>query len=255
MPHPIALISDFGTHDWYAPVMKSVILSIHPEAQILDITHQISSQNVGEAAFVLWNSYTWFPKQTIFVAVVDPEVGSNRKILLVETAHHYLIAPDNGILDWVLSETEVKRVIEVSNKKYFLENVCSTFHGRDIFAPVAAHLSKGVALENFGTEINPPFIKSPFITVQHEGHYQGDILYVDTFGNLITNFKINSDLKGHIKINQFLIPSISTTFSSVVSGDIVAYKGSSGLLEIAIRNGNAAKQLQAGFQTKISLHV
>ena len=255
MTNTIALISDFGTQDWYAPVMKSVILSVNPQVRIIDITHEIKPQHVAEAGFVLWNAYRWFPTKTVFVVVVDPEVGSERKIVAVQTEKHFLLAPDNGVLDLVLSEAKVKKAVCVDNAEYFLKDVCNTFHGRDIFAPVAAHITNGVKLKELGTKIELPEKTSPFVTIAEKGFYQGHIMYIDTFGNLITNIKPSAALNGTIKINEFLIPQLSKTFSDVTAGEIVAYTGSSGLLEIAIRNGNAAQQLKADYLTKLSLQI
>jgi S-adenosylmethionine hydrolase len=255
MTNTIALISDFGTQDWYAPVMKSVILSVNPQARIIDITHEIKPQHVAEAGFVLWNAYRWFPTKTVFIVVVDPEVGSERKIVAVQTDKHFLLAPDNGVLDLVLSEAKVKKAVYVDNAEYFLKDVCNTFHGRDIFAPIAAHLTNGVKLKDLGTKIELPEKKNPFVTIAEKGFYQGHIMYIDTFGNLITNIKPSAALNGTIKINEFLIPQLSKTFSDVTTGEIVAYTGSSGLMEIAIRNGNAAKQLHANYLTKLSVQV
>lgn len=256
MPNTIALITDFGTQDWYAPVMKSVILSINPFARIIDISHQIKPQHVAEAGFVLWNAHKWFASKTIFVVVVDPEVGSDRKIIAVQTDKHILIAPDNGILDLVLSDATIKKCVEVENTDFFLQEVCHTFHGRDIFAPVAAHLSLKHKLKELGNRYFPQEKENPFVSIKKAGFYQGYVMYIDSFGNLITNFKSsNFNLKGNIKLNDYLIPQLNKTFSDVVSGEIVAYTGSSGLIEIAIRNGNAAQQLQADYLTKLSLTV
>lgn len=256
MPNSIALITDFGTQDWYAPVMKSVILSINPKARIIDITHQIKPQHVAEAGFVLWNAYRWFPAKTVFVTVVDPEVGSSRKIIAVQTDKHILIAPDNGVFDLVLSEAVVKKCVAVENPDFFLKDVCNTFHGRDIFAPVAAHLTLHHKLKELGSKYQLTVPQNPFISVQEKGFYQGHVLYIDGFGNLITNLKTTDTLlQGSIKINDYLIPHLSKTFSDVSAGEIVAYTGSSGLIEIAIRNGNAAEQLQADYLTKLSVTI
>jgi S-adenosyl-L-methionine hydrolase (adenosine-forming) len=255
MPNTIALITDFGTQDWYASVMKSVILSINPAARIIDVTHEIKPQHVPEAGFVLWNAYRWFTTKTVFVVVVDPEVGSDRKIIAVETDKHFIVAPDNGLLDLVLSEAKVEKAVIVENSQYFLDDICNTFHGRDIFAPVAAHITLKEKLKSFGSKIEMGEKKSPFIEVSNKGFYKGHVMYIDSFGNLITNIRAEGKLHGTIKMNDYLIPQLSKTFADVKQGEIVAYVGSSGLIEIAIRNGNAAKQLEADYLTKFSLQI
>jgi len=255
LPNTIALITDFGTQDWYAPVMKSVILSVNPAARIIDVTHEIKPQHVAEAGFVLWNAYRWFTTKTVFVVVVDPEVGSERKIIAVETDKHFLIAPDNGVLDLVLSEAKVEKAVVIENNKYFLSDVCNTFHGRDIIAPVASHITLKEKLKSFGSKIDLPVKESPFVEVNAKGFYQGYVMYIDSFGNLITNICASGKLKGNIKMNDYLIPQLSKTFADVQPGEIVAYTGSSGLIEIAIRNGNAAKQLEADYLTKLSVQI
>jgi S-adenosylmethionine hydrolase len=255
MPNTIALITDFGTQDWYAPVMKSVMLSVNPAARIIDVTHEIKPQHVAEAGFVLWNAYRWFATKTVFVVVVDPEVGSDRKIIAVQTDKHFIVAPDNGVLDLVLSETNVEKAVVVENSKYFLDDVCNTFHGRDIFAPVAAHITLKEKLKSFGSKLELSEKKSPFIEANDKGFYTGYVMYIDSFGNLITNIRAERKLIGTIKMNDYLIPQLSKTFADVKQGEIVAYVGSSGLVEIAIRNGNAAKKLEADYLTKFSLQI
>ncbi len=256
MEYTIALITDFGTQDWYAPVMKSVIYSIYKKARIIDITHQIKPQNVAEAGFVLWNAHQWFAEPTVFVVVVDPGVGSSRDIFAVETEKHIIIAPDNGLLDLTISDNKIKKVAVLDNPDFYNRHVSNTFHGRDIFAPVAAHLASGVRLKEVGSKTELAKHESPFIMADDKGFYQGRVLYVDSFGNLITNFRTHHALlNGSIKINNFLIPQVSKTFSDVQPGEVVAYMGSSGLLEIAIRDGSASKQLRAEPLTKISLTI
>ena len=184
----ITLITDFGLLDGYAGVMKGVIANINPSASVIDISHNIEPQNVFQAAYVLNSSYTYFPKGTIHVVVVDPGVGSGRKILCLKTEDYLFLAPDNGVLSFIVANEESPSIREVTNGKLFLPEVSNTFHGRDIFAPVAAHLSKGVSHKDLGkrtdkiNEIDlPKPIRSP------AGAITAEIIYVDGFANLITN--------------------------------------------------------------------
>lgn len=254
---PIALLTDFGNKDWYVPVMKSVIYSINPNVPIIDISHEVFSYGVNDAAFVLWNAHKYFREKTVFCVVIDPGVGTSRRVIAVETDKHILIAPDNGVLDMVLAYSEIKQIVEVKNLKFFLDEVSATFHGRDVFAPVAAHISKGEALSSFGDSVSIPNYSSPFVEVDAhiEANYSGKIIYVDKFGNLISNFKMQGKANASVKINDLIIPRISSTFSDVEIGKVLAYIGSSGLLEIAARNKSAKEILQASYLDDIHLHV
>lgn len=251
----IALLTDFGEKDWFVPVMKSVIYSIKPDATVIDVSHEISPQNAFEASFVLWNAYKYFPSKTVFCVVVDPGVGSGRSILAIETDKHFILAPDNVPLELILSDAEVKQAIEVKNLKFFLDEISNTFHGRDIFAPVAAHIANGVSLEEFGTPFSHPPVASPLIEVNEPGRYEGIVIYIDRFGNLITNLKINYRFMGSISINQYNIAGLSRTFSDVNIGELLAYVGSSGLLEIAIRNGRAQSEIGLDYNAGVIINL
>ncbi|MEX0811307.1 MAG: SAM-dependent chlorinase/fluorinase [Chitinophagales bacterium] len=257
MKLPIALLTDFGNKDWYVPVMKSVIYSINPNVPIIDISHEVFSHGVDDAAFVLWNAHRYFPQKTVFCVVIDPGVGTLRKIIAVETEKHILVAPDNGVLDIVLSESKIIQMTEVKNVKFFLDEVSATFHGRDVFAPVAAHISKGEELRSFGDNISIPEYQSPFyrINAAENGHYLGKIIYIDKFGNLISNFMIKGKANGRVILNDIIIPQISNTFSDVEIGQVLAYVGSSGFLEIAIRNGSAKQILGLSYLDGIELTI
>jgi len=251
----IALLTDFGDKDWFVGVMKAVILRINPNVNIIDITHEISPQNIRQAGFVLWNAYKYFPDKTIFVCVVDPGVGSERKIIAVETDKYIFIAPDCGLLDFVLSEVNVSRAVYVENKNYFLESVSSTFHGRDIFAPIAGHISRGVDLSELGSEAEVKVPAEMFIKISSVGDYEGEVIYIDRFGNLITNLKAQGKFDGEIRVKDLVIEKVSRTYSNAKSGQAVALVNSSGLLEIGIRNGNAREVLGVGYGEKIYLKV
>ncbi len=240
----ITLTTDFGLADGFVGVMKGVIYSINRHALIVDITHHIPAQQVEVGSFILQNSYHYFPKGTIHIAVVDPGVGSQRKILAVAANDHFFLAPDNQILKYIFYKNETLAVYEVLNQTYFCSRISQTFHGRDIFAPVAAHLSKGLSLEKLGsltTNYNRGLIPAP---KKMNKKIIGSILHVDNFGNLITNVE-----ERHLSINQFviklgkiMIDGLSHSYSDVPSGKSLAIIGSSGFLEIAVREGNAAQQ-------------
>ncbi|MGB0930238.1 MAG: SAM hydrolase/SAM-dependent halogenase family protein [Chitinophagales bacterium] len=238
-PPTIALLTDFGTKDAYVGMMKAVISSMNPNAKILDISHNIRPQQVREAAYVLWSAYRYFPEKTVFVCVVDPTVGSQRKIVVVKTPHHTFIAPDNGLLDLVLVENEVYHAVSVTNPKFFLKNISPTFHGRDIFAPIAAHLSTGVAPAAMGNDINLKHRETSFVTIKKAGDYQGKIIYTDHFGNLITNIRISKPFQTSIEFLNHRFDSLKRTYSDAEKGKTLCLIGSSGLLEISVRDGNA----------------
>lgn len=247
----IALITDFGIREWYVGVMKGVIRSIAPECSVIDISHHVHAQQVKEAGFVLWNAYRYFPKGTIFTSVVDPGVGSGRAIMAVEAGDHYYIAPDNGLLDFVLSECDIQKAVKVDKPDYYLNKVTNTFHGRDIFSPVSAHLAKGAPLEALGKEttLAPP--SSPFLTVEKSGQYEGEILYVDQFGNLITNLALAPSINGQARIQDTELQTFVNTYAEVEEGTLLMLRGSSGLLEISERNGSAAKTLGVSTGTNL----
>ena len=236
----IVLITDFGEKDYFVGLMKGVILNINPDVNIVDLTHSIPSFNIKICDFVLSNCYHYFPKGTIFVVVVDPGVGSRRKILLVKTKNYYFIAPDNGVLTSVLEKEKPVKIFSVENKKYFLKKVSITFHGRDIFSPVAGWLSLDVPCEEFG----PPISSFNKITnekpVIEDKKIRGEIMYIDKFGNAITNININSaenflkEEKLKLKIKNNEIPVVfRKNYSEGRGGEIFLISGSLNYLEIA----------------------
>ncbi len=260
----IVLMTDFGDKDNYVGLIKGVILNIAPDANILDLTHNIQAQNIKQAAFILKNSVDYFPKDTIFVAVIDPGVGSSRKAIAVKTENYYFIAPDNGLLTYVLENQQSIEIIELANKKYHLQKVSNTFHGRDIFAPVSAHISNKVPLTDLGNKIKyQDIIKidKPYFVQHDDNNYTGEIIYSDHFGNLITSLDakiigINDSNKKDwtIEINHNKIKGISNSFADVNNNQLLAYIGSSDYIEIAIRNANALKSLNPIPNTKIKLY-
>jgi Uncharacterized conserved protein len=253
----ITLLTDFGTRDYFVGAMKGVILSINPEALIVDITHEIEPQQISSASFTLASCYKNFPSRTIHLAVVDPGVGSDRRAILVETREHYFIAPDNGLLDFVFEETSNFRVFELTEKKYFLPEVGCTFHGRDVFAPVAAHLSRGVAPGDFGREIDD-FVRLTNIAPRKisETEISGEILHIDRFGNLITNFKNeNLPAKFCVEVKGKSVARHQKYYAEAAAGEVFSIEGSAGFLEIAAFYSSAAKILRASVGQRIKLRI
>ena len=252
----IALLTDFGLNDNFVGVMKGVIYRINPRAKIVDLCHQIESHNIHEAAFLLKSSCPYFPEGTVFLVVVDPGVGSERKSVIVETEKYLFVAPDNGVLSFLV-ERDIKRIIQITNEEYFLKPVSRTFHGRDIFAPVVAHLSKGEKVENFGSSIRDiERLKFPEPQVKNN-RLVGEIIYVDRFGNLITN--INQDVflrfikgkKFEIVIGKAKISKISSSYQEGKQGLPIAIFGSFDNLEISLYRDDASRRLNLDKGSKI----
>ena len=184
----ITLLTDFGDQDAYAGIMKGVIAGINPHATIVDICHSIPPQDIFYGAYLLYTSYKYFPKGTIHVAVVDPSVGSERDIVCTEIHDYLFLTPNNGLLSFIVHEEQPKAIIHVTNNKYFLPSPSNTFHGRDIFAPVAAYLSLGVKPQQLGIKTNHlEQLDIPKPHYKKTGQLEGQIVYIDRFGNLITN--------------------------------------------------------------------
>ncbi len=243
----ITLLTDFGETDGFVGTMKGVILGIHPAARIIDISHQIPPQDIDAGAFVLRNCYRYFPERTIHVVVIDPGVGSERRIILVETERYFFLAPDNSVLKYIFHEEKIKRVFNITNHNFFLKQISHTFHGRDIFAPVAAHLASGIAPGRFGEEITD-YEKGEIDFPEIDGNkITGKIIHIDGFGNLITNISSSLLEKNRIfsiSLGTQTIKNLSNSYAEVEIGKPVALIGSSGYLEIGIRNGNAQEFLQ-----------
>ncbi|MEO0474112.1 MAG: SAM-dependent chlorinase/fluorinase [Bacteroidota bacterium] len=235
---PIVLLTDFGHQDGFVGIMKGVIHAIAPDCPVIDLSHHIPPQDVSAAAFVLWNSYLHFPPETLFVCVVDPGVGSERDILAVRTKSYRFLVPDNGVLDYILSESIVKSMLRVENPKLLPDNISQTFHGRDIFAPVAAHWQKGFPYTQIGPLHRYSIPESPFVDSKAQQQVSGKIIYQDHFGNLISNIRLLPSQEGSVQIAERDIPLVSA-YAAVQPGEILAIAGSHGLLEIAVRNGRA----------------
>ncbi len=273
----IALLTDFGAADIYVGVMKGVILSIDPQAQIVDITHSIQPQNVRQAAFALLNSYRYFPEGTVFLVVVDPGVGTDRKPVAVHAGKYTFVAPDNGVLSYVLYELRDAFAVELNNSSYQLAGVSSTFHGRDIFAPAAAHLGKGVALRALGTPLlNPVTLPEPELIISGK-RVTGEVMHIDHFGNIITNIgSLRWNAPERLTLSQRFgefttlpIPAPSVTieladttltgvrraFGEAERGELLALVDSNGFLEIAVNQGSAVARLDVTIGDRVELQI
>lgn len=242
--------------------MKGVILNIAPRARIVDITHSVQPFEITEGAFVITQAYRYFPKKTIHVIVVDPGVGSERRPILAEMAGQYFVAPDNGVLSMIYAREEKKKVRHITNDKYFLHPVSKTFHGRDVFSPVAAHLASGVPAARFGKAIED-YVKLAIDKPVRTGKrvWTGRILKVDRFGNLITNLRYEEFpelLMRPFELNAGLrqISRLAASFSECPPGEPFVVTGSSGYLEVAVNQGSAAKLLgvAAGSPVELTLY-
>jgi S-adenosyl-L-methionine hydrolase (adenosine-forming) len=261
MARPIlTLTTDFGLQDHFVAVMKGVILTIAPTAEIIDITHQITPFEVGEAGFTLNEAWRYFPKGTVHVVVVDPGVGSSRRAILAQAGGHSFVAPDNGVLS-LLYEQEKCKVREITAAKYLRKEISQTFHGRDVFAPAAAHLAKGAAVASFGKLIQDA-VKLPSTKPHRSGRraWSGTILKIDRFGNLITNFsraEFDSlqSLKFALKAGLEHIVWLRNSYAEAPFGEPFAIWGSSGYLEVCVNQGNAAKQLGVGVGAPAELEL
>ena len=249
----VTLTTDFGLQDEYVAVMKGVILSTCPYARILDLCHNISPQDIFGAAYILFSAYRFFPSGTVHVVVVDPGVGSIRRIICLKTDKYTFLAPDNGILSFIAAHDKPLSIINVTNCKYFLPEVSYTFHGRDVFAPIAGHLMNGVDIEELGNEISAiEKINVPVPVLSSRGIVGAHVIYIDRFGNLITNISRDSlegfqiddrSSKLSITVASSIVKKISRTYSEVEEGGVVALFGSAGYLEIAVNKANAKEVL------------
>jgi len=247
------MITDFGTRDHYVAAMKGVILQINPKATLVDVTHEIGPQEIDEAAFILRQVFPYYPKGTVFIVVVDPTVGTSRRILAARYSDRIVLAPDNGVLTFLHRDAELQEIRGVENRRYLASSLSTTFHGRDIFAPVAAHLSKGLSMDQLGPvtdHIEVLQLAKP--TRRPDGTIDGRVMFIDRFGNLITNISgldlsaANSPGHHHeVSVGSHPIGPIHVAYADVPTGELVALVGSTQMLEIAVNNGSAAKVLSA----------
>lgn len=273
---PIAILTDFGYRDHYAGVMKGVIASISPQAPVIDLTHGIPPQQVLAGALALRESINFFPRRTIFLAVVDPGVGTDRKPIAVETKSGLrLVGPDNGLL-WLAAErAEIKRIVELRSPRYRLPKVSASFHGRDIFAPAAAWLWRGVPMGEFGPPLHTIMPLDPGgRVVENQSELYGEVIYIDGFGNLITNIsratferfarrfqqcrlsiRIKRRAPAVTPMRRGLKLALYKAYAEAPPGAPLAIFGSFDLLEIAVRDGNAARHFNAALGIPVLIHT
>ena len=265
IPFPVAIITDFGYRDHYVGVMKGVIASIAPRATVIDITHGVPAQSVVAGALCLRESWAYFPTHTVFLAVVDPGVGTGRAPIAIETrSGARFIGPDNGLLWLAANEAGIKRIVKLTSARHRLTNVTATFHGRDIFAPAAAYLWRGTPISALGpalrpTSIVPLELPRPIASTRE---VRGEVIYVDAFGNLVSNidrqaaeqFRTRFRQKSlSVRIKRGAAMRLFDAYGDAPKGVPLAIFGSFSLLEVALRDGNAAIHFAAGPGTPVSL--
>lgn len=240
----VTLLTDFGLKDPYAGIMKGVILAINPDVRIVDITHEVDPQDVREGAFLIEESYRYFGKGTIHVAIVDPTVGSNRRPIVFAKGGYFFIGPDNGLFTLIYDDTV--RIYTIENSSYMGKEKSPTFHGRDIFAPAAAHLASGVQLSAFGNEVQDPVLIPGIYPVIEKHFLKGEVIRFDRFGNAITNIaqKVIDDFtKQKACTIHFRGMSFRKIQKSYYEGEVVCLIGSSGYLEFGYFKGNLRDKL------------
>jgi S-adenosylmethionine hydrolase len=258
----VTLLTDFGTRDPYVGVMKGVILGINPSLRIVDVTHEVPPQAVRAAAYLLASSFPFFPPGSVHVAVVDPGVGSDRKAVVLHAADHVFIAPDNGLLSEVIHAAASSKAWEISNPALCLPVLSSTFHGRDIFAPAAAHISGGFPLEQTGASLQKPRIFPRLAPEKIRDGLRGEVLWIDRFGNLVTSIR-ERDLEdlaqgpnwraATVTIGTARIRGISTTYRDTTG--LITLIGSTGRLEVSVSGGNAEHELRVGLGDSVIVRL
>ncbi len=244
----VTLLTDFGIDDPYVGMMKGVMLNINPTIRLIDLTHHIPPQNVRAGAFILAAACSYFPKGTVHLAIVDPGVGTERRLIAARSENYYFVGPDNGIFSLVWNHEKPMEIVSLDNPGYWLEDISTTFHGRDIMAPVAAHISKGVELREFGSSYTPVG-KLPWspVIIEH-GKIKGEVIYIDRFGNLVTSIRVRDIPEDSfpdrvlIRIGKWIIKGISRTYGDASPGSLIALIGSYGYLEIAVTGGSAQEK-------------
>ena len=254
----IALMSDFGNSDPFVGIMKGVIYSINPKVNVIDITHEIPPQDIKTAAFFMMVTLPYLPKNSIFISVVDPEVGSGRSIIWVKTEKHQIISPDNGTISWIEESEKIKQVRAITNTELFLEKISSTFHGRDIIAPASAIISKGLKEEDIGPIYNE-YRKIPFPYPERIGNrITGEIIAIDRFGNAITNIKKEYVTPSSVfTIKNVVIEGLTPSYFMGGDGQEIAVIGSYDLVEFSIKNSNFSKShsIKPGDKVEVLLRI
>ena len=259
----IGLLTDFGLKDPYVAIMKAVILNINPSVEVIDISHEVEKFNIAEASFILAASLKYFPRGTVFVVVVDPGVGSSRRALIIQTKNFTFIGPDNGVLIPAAIKDGIKNLYEILNKNFFLKPLSSTFHGRDIFAPVAAYLTLGTPPEILGRKIDlnsivkPSWARSKISKNKVEGYF----VYFDGFGNASTNIpadevpwlKYGIRVRVNIHDKASLIIRFLRAYSEVEEGETLLVTNSFGFLELAVNKGSARRKYNLKYGDKVTI--
>jgi len=263
MPRPIiTLTTDFGSKDPYVAEMKAVMLSISPNATIVDISHEIEKFNIGMGAYVLASAAPYFPKGTVHVAVVDPGVGTQRRPIVVQTKQSICVGPDNGILSLVVTKEGAEQVREITNKKLMMPRISNTFHGRDIFAPVATHLSKGISPSQVGPKIERMQTPSFARPAKFKDKLVGEIIHIDDFGNMVTNIRAEM-IRLIAKTRAVTITlgdaerkmRMCTAYAGARKNEAIGIIGSHDFLEITVNQGNASKVLDAQIGNKVEVRL
>ena len=252
MNKPIALLTDFGTRDWFVASMKGVILAINPAAVIVDVSHEIPPGDIAAAAFNLLACHASFPHGAVFVAVVDPGVGSGREALAVKAGGYFFVGPDNGIFSLILDKYDEAEVRALRDQRYFRKPVSATFHGRDVFAPVAAHLSRGVAFARLGPRFAGPLGLSFPPVRAAEKRLRGSVAYIDRFGNAVTTIPSEAARSARRVIVKGRRIPFAASYAGVKTGRPVAVVGSCGFVEIAVRDGSASRMLRLSVGDQLS---
>ena len=242
----ITFITDFGTKDVYAGILKGIVLSINPDARIVDITHEIPSHDIMNASFMLASAYHYFPVGTIHVVIVDPGVGGGRKNIAVRTERYFFVGPDNGLFSLVLSREKALEIREITTAPFIFDTISSTFHGRDVYAPCAGHLSSGKRFNSIGPELRE-IVTLSYPEVERKGHtLTGEVVSIDSFGNMVTNisedifrnFTSGSRFEVYFATERF--QAVSSRYTDAPLGSSLVLFGSSGYLEISMNGGSAA---------------
>lgn len=260
----ISLLTDFGSSDAYVGIMKGVILSKAPNARIVDISHQVPPHHLVHAAYLIDSAYRYFPKGTVHVVVVDPGVGSDRAVIALEAAGYFFLAPNNGVLTLILEKTKASAVVKVENRRLFLETVSRTFHGRDVFAPVAAYIAMEGDIQDLGPTLAPgDRVQLPIAKPQtgKTGELVGAVIDIDRFGNLITNIDegliealgAKRGLAVTVRIGKNQIRGLQVSYAGVSPGATLAIIGSRGTLEISINSGSASEFFSAAVGDQVTL--
>ncbi|MEM7234555.1 MAG: SAM-dependent chlorinase/fluorinase [Planctomycetota bacterium] len=245
----ITLLTDFGTEDGYVAAMKGVLSSLVPDARVVDISHQIPPQSIRRAGLVWASSSPWFPPGSIHVAVVDPGVGSSRRIVAFEVDQRLFVAPDNGLISFAFSKSQIRSVVAIDIKRHGLSRPSDTFHGRDVFSPVAAQLAGGLPVRELGPRLSKGelvWLGIPKVRTRNTNGrrvHRGEVIDIDHFGNVMSNIRIDPKLRVDVAVAELRLRRIHRSYTGVAVGRPLAIVGSSGYLEVSVRDGNAAGEL------------